>query len=214
MSLLAIDIGNTRLKWALFDGSTPGLAPRASGAVFLETIDVLAETDWRSLPAPAAMLGSNVAGDAVRRRVEEQLELWDIEPRWIVPSAQAAGIVNGYDYPSRLGADRWAALAGARWHVLERARLERSSPQPALVVMVGTAVTVDSLDASGRFLGGQQALHHRGQAAGADVLGALVDLVGDLRQRRMPSGSEVERHAFGGQQRLVLLDWAGRRRCW
>jgi len=154
MSLLAIDIGNTRLKWALFDGSTPGLAPRASGAVFLETIDVLAETDWRSLPAPAAMLGSNVAGDAVRRRVEEQLELWDIEPRWIVPSAQAAGIVNGYDYPSRLGADRWAALAGARWHVLERARLERSPPQPALVVMVGTAVTVDSLDASGRFLGG------------------------------------------------------------
>ena len=154
MSFLAIDIGNTRLKWALFDAPSPGLAPRAAGAVFLETIDVLAETDWRTLPAPTTMLGSNVAGDAVRRRVEEQLELWDMEPRWIVPSAQAAGVVNGYDYPTRLGADRWAALAGARWHVLERARRERRPPQPALVVMVGTAVTVDSLDASGRFIGG------------------------------------------------------------
>jgi len=154
MSFLAIDIGNTRLKWALFDSPQPGAAPRAQGAVFLETIDVLAESDWRDLPAPTAMLGSNVAGDAVRRRVEEQLELWDIEPRWIVPSLQAAGVTNGYDHPTRLGADRWAALAGARWHVLQQAKAHAAAPQPALVVMVGTAVTVDSLDASGRFLGG------------------------------------------------------------
>ena len=149
MTFLAIDIGNTRLKWALYEAPRPGAAVRAHGAVFLETIDVLAESDWRDLPAPAAMLGSNVAGDAVRRRVEEQLELWDIVPRWIVPGAQAAGVTNGYDHPTRLGADRWAALAGARWHVLQR-----GAPRPALVVMVGTAVTVDSLDAQGRFLGG------------------------------------------------------------
>jgi type III pantothenate kinase len=154
MPLLVIDVGNTRLKWALYPRRQPGQAPSHQGAVFIETIDVLAETDWRCLPAPSAMLGSNVAGDAVRRRVEEQLELWDIEPRWIVPSAQAAGVTNGYEYPTRLGADRWAALAGARWHVLERARQERAAPRPALVVMVGTAVTVDSLDADGRFIGG------------------------------------------------------------
>jgi type III pantothenate kinase len=146
---LAIDIGNTRLKWALYRSAQPGAAMQAAGAVFLETIDVLAETDWRDLPVPAAMLGSNVAGDAVRRRVEEQLELWDIAPRWVVPGARAAGVSNGYDHPTRLGADRWAALAGARWHVLRRGEL-----LPALVVMVGTAVTVDSLDVQGRFLGG------------------------------------------------------------
>ncbi len=146
---LAIDIGNTRLKWALYDAPRPGALMQASGAVFLETIDVLADSDWRNVPAPTAMLGSNVAGDAVRRRVEEQLELWDIEPRWIVPGSHAAGVTNGYDYPTRLGADRWAALAGARWHVLQR-----GTPRPALVVMVGTAVTVDSLDAEGHFLGG------------------------------------------------------------
>jgi len=149
MTFLAIDIGNTRLKWALYDAAHPGAAMVASGAAFLETIDVLAESDWQGLPAPQAMLGSNVAGDAVRRRVEEQLELWDIEPRWIVPGAYAGGVTNGYDHPTRLGADRWAALAGARWHVLQR-----GEPRAALVVMVGTAVTVDSLDAQGRFLGG------------------------------------------------------------
>lgn len=114
MSFLAIDIGNTRLKWALYAAPQPGAGLLAHGAVFLETIDELAETDWRELPAPGSMLGSVVAGDAVRRRVEEQMELWDIEPHWVVASAREAGLRNGYDHPSRLGADRWVALIGAR----------------------------------------------------------------------------------------------------
>ncbi len=149
VSFLAIDIGNTRLKWALYDAPVPGMPPRLHGAVFLENIDALAEGDWRPVPAPQAILGCNVAGDAVRRRVEEQLELWDAAPRWVVPSAQEAGVVNGYDHPTRLGADRWTALIGARWHVQHR-QLNR----PVLVVMIGTAVTVDALDERGTFLGG------------------------------------------------------------
>jgi type III pantothenate kinase len=146
---LAIDIGNTRLKWALYADPRPGARMLANGAVFLETIDDLAELHWSRLPAPASMLGSNVAGDGVRGRVEEQLELWDIAPRWVVPSAQEAGVTNGYEHPNRLGADRWVSLVGARERVRAAGR-----PRPALVVMVGTAVTVDALDAGGRFLGG------------------------------------------------------------
>jgi type III pantothenate kinase len=149
MSFLAIDIGNTRLKWAQYAKPQPGAAVLAHGAVFLERIDHLAETDWKRLAPPASVLGCNVAGDAVRRRVEEQLELWDIEPRWVVPSAHDGGVVNGYEHPGRLGADRWVALIGARAHVLAH-----GAARPALVVMVGTAVTVDSLDGDGRFLGG------------------------------------------------------------
>jgi type III pantothenate kinase len=145
MSFLAIDIGNTRLKWAQYAAPQPGAALLAHGAVFLETIDDLAEVEWRDLAPPAAMLGCNVAGDAVRRRVEEQLELWDLQPRWVVPSVQDGGVVNGYEHPGRLGADRWVALIGARAHVLAS-----QAPRPALVVMVGTAVTVDSLDTEGR----------------------------------------------------------------
>ena len=154
MSFLAIDIGNTRLKWAQYASPQPGAVLLDSGDVFLETIDTLAEEQWRGLAAPGSMLGCNVAGDAVRRRVEEQLELWDITPRWVVPSAHDGGVINGYEYPTRLGSDRWAALIGARWHVQQRARRQRAAECPAMVVMVGTAVTVDSLDAAGRFFGG------------------------------------------------------------
>ena len=110
---------------------------------------MLAEQDWRSLPVPSSMLGCVVAGEAVRRRVEEQLELWDLTPRWVVPSAHEAGVTNGYDHPMRLGADRWVALIGARGHMLAR-----GPARPVVVVMVGTAVTVEAIDASGRFLGG------------------------------------------------------------
>jgi type III pantothenate kinase len=149
MSFMAIDIGNTRLKWALYASPQPGAAVLAHGARFLETIDDLAEQDWRALAPPGSMLGCVVAGEAVRRRVEEQLELWDLTPRWVVPQAHEAGVSNGYDHPMRLGADRWVALIGARDHVLTR-----GLARPVLVVMVGTAVTVDALDRDGKFLGG------------------------------------------------------------
>ena len=149
MTFLAVDIGNTRLKWALYEQPLPGARVLRQGAVFLETIDSLAETEWRDLPAPSCMLGCVVAGDSIRHRVEEQLELWEIEPRWVVSSAHACGVVNGYDHPIRLGVDRWVALIGARHRMLAM-----GPPRPVLVVMVGTAVTVDALDAGGRFLGG------------------------------------------------------------
>src|SRR5690606_10042411 len=45
--------------------------------------------------------------------------------------------------------DRWVAMIGARWRLLNE-----GPARPALVVMIGTAVTVDAIDASGRFLGG------------------------------------------------------------
>ncbi len=149
MTFLAIDIGNTRLKWAQYAAPRPGARLLAQGAVFLETIDTLAEREWSALAAPDTLLGCVVAGEGVKRRIEEQLELWDIEPRWVVSSAKACGVVNGYDHPSRLGVDRWVALIGARQRLLRQ-----GPPRPALVVMVGTAVTVDALDTSGRFLGG------------------------------------------------------------
>jgi type III pantothenate kinase len=149
MTFLAIDVGNTRLKWAQYAAPLPGAPVLAHGAVFLEAIDALAETEWATLEPPGSMLGCIVAGEAVRRRTAEQLELWDVAPSWVVSSASACGVTNGYEHPSRLGVDRWVALIGARYRVLAA-----GTPRPALVVMVGTAVTVDALDAGGRFVGG------------------------------------------------------------
>ena len=113
MTFLAIDVGNTRLKWALYAQPLPGAALLGHGAVFLETIDSLAETDWKALPAPHSMLGSCVAGDVVRRRVEEQMELWDIEPRWVVSGAHGGGVRHGYGKASRMGGERLVVVIGS-----------------------------------------------------------------------------------------------------
>ena len=149
MAFLVIDVGNTRLKWALLDGAQPGASVLAQGAEFLENIEKLADGPWARLPEPQSMLGCIVAGEAVKRRVEEQLEIWNLDPKWVVSSAAEAGLVNGYDHPTRLGADRWIAMIGA-WHRV----LRQGAARPLVVVMVGTAVTVEAIDAEGRFLGG------------------------------------------------------------
>ena len=73
MTFLAIDVGNTRLKWALYHQPSPQGQLLAQGAEFLENIDRLSEGPWSNLPKPDQMLGCVVAGDAIKRRVQEQI---------------------------------------------------------------------------------------------------------------------------------------------
>jgi hypothetical protein len=63
--------------------------------------------------------------------------------------AIGGGVINGFDHPGRLGTDRFVAQVGARWRCVAR-----GESGPVLVVMIGTAVTVDAMDADGHFLGG------------------------------------------------------------
>ena len=150
MGFLALDIGNTRLKWALYPRAQPATVPVAHGAVFLETIDDLAEGEWKR-PGVAdadARLRRRRRGGAPARRAAARA----VGPVAALGGARRArrrGSATATTTRSRLGADRWVALIGARWHVLAR-----GAPRPVLVVMVGTAVTVDALDTEGRFLGG------------------------------------------------------------
>jgi len=149
MTFLAIDVGNTRLKWAYYEAPVSGARLLAHGAVFLENIDKLAEEEFKNLPPPDYILGCVVAADAIKGRVAEQMEHWDAVPRWVVSTAQECGVRNGYEHPARLGADRWVAMIGARHRLLAR-----GIHKPCIVVMVGTAVTVEALDTHGHFLGG------------------------------------------------------------
>ncbi len=148
--LFTLDIGNSRLKWAMYESAHPSSPTLAQGVCFLENIDKLAEAEWMNLPTPSHILGCIVAGDAIKSRVLEQLEIWDATAQWVVASEAEAGVINGYDYPTRLGADRWVAMIGARQRAIEK----NLSARPLVVVMVGTAVTVEAIDASGKFLGG------------------------------------------------------------
>jgi type III pantothenate kinase len=135
--ILCLDAGNTRLKWGLREG----FAWRGQGVLALDDIDGIATL----LPAVSEhILACNVAGDAMAQRIEDIAAPFGVPLEWFRSNASCCGVTNGYDTPAQLGADRWAALVGARG-------LHAGN---ALVVMAGTATTIDVLDAAGRFRGG------------------------------------------------------------
>ncbi|MBS0354893.1 MAG: type III pantothenate kinase [Proteobacteria bacterium] len=136
---LLLDVGNTRLKWGLHDGA----GWKGQGAVLLTALDGFADV-LAGLGQIQRMLGANVAGATVGGRLGAMLAARHVLPEWIQPQLEGYGVVNRYLEPARLGADRWAALIGAR-------ELHGGA---ALVVTSGTATTADVLDASGVFQGG------------------------------------------------------------
>ncbi|MBC8007169.1 MAG: type III pantothenate kinase [Prolixibacteraceae bacterium] len=137
--ILAVDVGNSRVKWALHDGRSFLREGRVAHADF----DAL-NAQWSSLPAPSSIVIANVAGDETGQRLRKFLQRWQIAPRWATSAQAQAGVINCYDEALQLGVDRWAALIGARAH----------SSEPCVVVNAGTAMTVDALTARGEFLGG------------------------------------------------------------
>jgi len=146
---LLVDVGNTRIKWALGGAlAAPGGALgewRASGAHDHGQLAQLQQA-WQGLH-PDAVLVANVAGPRLQQALESVLATAapGVKPQWFGASAQCAGVVNRYREPARLGCDRFAALIGA-------AALYPG--QALLIATCGTATTIDALDAEGGFDGG------------------------------------------------------------
>jgi type III pantothenate kinase len=138
-AVVAIDAGNTRIKWGVHEGQ----AWSASGAIATADADELYEALRDALPVDAA-IASNVAGPEVQTSIEAACRRAQLAVVFVHGERERLGVTNGYRDPAQLGADRWAALIAA--HHLRRGH--------TLVVNAGTALTVDALAADGRFLGG------------------------------------------------------------
>lgn len=145
--LLAIDAGNTRLKWAVHDGA--GWEKKGAVPVADASLSERLQDEWRALPIFRAIV-SNVAGDAVGEAIRLALQALAITPKIVVSLRKQCGVVNGYDVPEQLGSDRWAALIGAHATALPGGRAAAAR----LVIMAGTALTIDALSRDGEFFGG------------------------------------------------------------
>lgn len=134
-AILCVDCGNTRLKWGLRREDSwiaEGALPIAEAAGLMDALP----------QRPTRLVACNVAGADVQARIEAAIG--GIPLRWLRSGPALCGVTSGYDNPSQLGADRWAALIGA--HALHSGA--------CLVVNAGTATTIDALDADGHFQGG------------------------------------------------------------
>ena len=133
---LLMDAGNTRLKWAMVE----------AGQWHAQGTSVY--TDWSALKvqltAGTDCFVASVANPVHEQQLAALLEAAGLGATWLTAEAAFADVKNTYLNPQQLGVDRWMGLIAAR----------RRTREPALVVSVGTAMTVDALSADGVFLGG------------------------------------------------------------
>jgi len=140
--ILLIDIGNTRIKWAAFDGRDLG-AQFALAHENLDRDELL--NAFKAVSRPGRILVGNVGGARIGELVRVvAAQTWSVQPEFIESTASAGGVRNAYPEPAKLGVDRWLAVIAA--HGLER--------RAACVVSVGTAMTIDAVDRAGQHLGG------------------------------------------------------------
>ncbi len=161
MSVLLIDIGNTRIKWAIWRDGRLGRMQAAvhagwSRQDFEQHLFGRSIRTRRTSGAGARMQGSaarpteilvaSVAGARVDALLAEAARrVVDARPRFMTTSRRAAGVTTRYRETWRLGVDRFAGVIGAR---------SLLGAAGACVINAGTAVTIDLIDVRGVHRGG------------------------------------------------------------
>jgi type III pantothenate kinase len=140
--ILLADLGNTRLKLAHCDGKAPVGSVQALAwhePDFVEHLEY-ALRDFRGVRAVWAVSSTPAErSDPVLGRLSRLAPLQRARSSDSMPGLELA-----YPEPGRLGVDRYLALVAARARGVEA----------GLVVLVGTAMTLDALAPGGRHLGG------------------------------------------------------------
>jgi len=140
--ILLLDLGNTRLKFALLDGDD--FVHRGAFGWDADIAHELA-TLWATWPAPEHVVGASVVDTARETAVAVAAgKAFDRDPVWVRTPAHACGVTNAYPEHARLGVDRFLAMVDAF----------AAGRAPCVLASVGTALTLDALDATGRHLGG------------------------------------------------------------
>jgi type III pantothenate kinase len=141
---LLIDIGNTRLKWAIKQPNGIHLG-RAFFLKGREPLQRSFELAWKNLERPTRVIVANVAGAAISDQLSQWIRRrWALDVEFVSSCRQGHGVRIAYADPSKLGVDRWVCLLALRHFYL----------LPACVVDCGTAITLDVLEKTGNHRGG------------------------------------------------------------
>ncbi len=145
---LLIDIGNSRIKWCLYNGVENEFG--FDGAMLNDKSELpeLFYEHWTHLDSPDRVVVSNVSGQKLAEILDAWVEqAWQIKTEYVKTEASGFGVSNAYsDYPG-LGVDRWMVIIAA-WQRF------REQEKAVCVVDCGTATTIDGISATGQHLGG------------------------------------------------------------
>ncbi|MGH8090026.1 MAG: type III pantothenate kinase [Rudaea sp.] len=136
---LLIDAGNSRLKWAWWDGTVlDGVSAVANAGMDVPAL-------WKNGQNADAVWIASVASTAANAALAAAVrDRFGVEPVFAATRAQACGVQVAYAEPLSLGADRFLGLIAARAH----------TRGAVVIASCGTALTLDALAADGAHLGG------------------------------------------------------------
>ena len=190
--LLAIDIGNTSVAGALFDGDSIAARFRLASErdlpteAYGERIEAeLSACGIEAVAVDGAVLSSTVPviGEAVRGACERS---FGVEPL-VVSADLQAGVPIGYDDPTAVGPDRILHAVAA---------VHRHTP-PVVVVDFGTALVFDAVGRDGDYLGGTIA---PGIGISAQALFDGAAMLNRVEVTAPPSGGVIGRNTVDGMQ--------------
>ena len=142
--ILLMDIGNTRIKWGVLENRAlsgiESLSVTHSRDFDLNSLFLSVSSDVKSIVASCVL-----SKETQVKLAESFSDHFKLAIEFIEPKNRFSGLTNGYNNPSKLGADRWAAMIGA--HIEFGGNI--------LVVDMGTAITIDYIDSEGMHKGGQ-----------------------------------------------------------
>ena len=140
---LLVDIGNTRIKMADWDGKE--LSAYRDCVYAGHDIDGLMEYTVAGSRDYQTVLLASVASETVSAALQSWFKR-NIKARLHIvhASKQALGVTNAYQQADKLGVDRWLAMIAA-YHL---------SSTAVCVADCGSALTVDMVDQQGRHQGG------------------------------------------------------------
>lgn len=143
-----VDIGNSAVKWILFEGDTPVRRGREASPGLDGTPPWISRLGGDAEGADRAVLVSVVP--SLTAVVSNELSQRLGRAPLVVSSALRLPFVMAYRTPATLGADRLAAAAGA----LDLATRRGRNPGNLVVVDAGTALTVDRIGEGPTYEGG------------------------------------------------------------
>lgn len=150
--ILELDMGNTRIKWRLrheLDIIARGHLPSQSAwSALAASITATLKTARPDFDLSLCLHQLRVVSVLDEARTED-FQKWcfstyGINAEFAASQPAAAGVINGYETPEQLGADRWLAILAAYEQV----------KHAVVVVDCGSALTVDLVAACGKHLGG------------------------------------------------------------
>ena len=107
--ILAIDAGNSRVKWGWYESG--GRGGGWSGIANVSLIEFAASSDHinpfsATHDNPSRIVISNVAGEGAHQLLVNWTSIFESAPEWVHGERELCGVRNRYDQPELLGPDR------------------------------------------------------------------------------------------------------------